>query len=130
MFLNRFLNWNKMIDTVEDLVRLQEENETLKERLRDLETKLAAVTGGSSKAGMERVKVESSLLAYIGYDSSQQVLEIEFKKGKIHHYYDVPPEVFLKLQLSRSKGRFYLSKIDKQYKFSTVKRKKRILSFF
>ena len=39
---------------------------------------------------MERIAVESSNLASIGYDEASMVLEVEFKHGGIYQYFDVP----------------------------------------
>jgi hypothetical protein len=57
---------------------------------------------------MERQAIESKMLKSIGYDPATQTLEVEFNKGDVYQYLNVPPETFAKFTASDSKGRFYL----------------------
>ena len=59
--------------------------------------------------------VDSSSLASIGYDSTQQLLEVEFKHGAVYRYEDVPPEVFTVFLKADSKGAFFNSHIKDSY---------------
>ena len=43
---------------------------------------------------MKRQQVESSNLSSIGYDSEDQILEVEFKHGGIYQYFEVPENIF------------------------------------
>jgi hypothetical protein len=49
--------------------------------------------------------VESSFITAIGYNAETQVLEVEFKAGRIYQYLDVPPETYAELMASESIGR-------------------------
>ncbi len=55
---------------------------------------------------MEREKVSSSNLASVGYDESDNTLEVEFLNGTIYQYYEVPKSVFDGLMNAASHGTF------------------------
>lgn len=75
---------------------------------------LHAETGG-------RVPVQSSSLASIGYDSSTQVLEVEFHDGSIYRYAAVPPGVHRDFLAARSKGRFFATFVRGRYAFEKTR---------
>ncbi len=56
---------------------------------------------------MERVPVQSSNLASIGYDISTSILEIEFRNGSVYQYYSVPAQVHEGLMNAGSKGSYF-----------------------
>ena len=56
---------------------------------------------------MERKVVESSNLSEIGYDPETLTLEIQFKKGSVYQYYDVPVEVYDEFMESKSLGKSF-----------------------
>jgi hypothetical protein len=56
---------------------------------------------------MERVSVNSSYIASIGYDASTMTLEIQFRNGSIYQYYGVPAEVYEGLMNAGSKGSYF-----------------------
>lgn len=62
---------------------------------------------------MERVPVESSHLASVGYDSASSTLEIEFRKGSIYQYFGVPEHVHQDLMTAPSKGTYFDRNIKK-----------------
>ena len=64
---------------------------------------------------MERKNVSSSALSSVGYDRSNQVLEIEFKSGGIYQYYDVPAEVFEGLMSASSHGEYFYKYVENIY---------------
>ncbi len=39
---------------------------------------------------MDRIQVRSSNIRSIGYDQNRQILEVEFLKGGVYQYFDVP----------------------------------------
>ena len=43
--------------------------------------------------GMNRVAVDSTSVASVGYDERKHVLEIEFRGGRVYRYLDVPAAV-------------------------------------
>ncbi len=55
---------------------------------------------------MERVNVSSSNVAFIGYDSDTQTLEVGFVKGTVYQYPGVPQEVYEEFLSSSSKGSY------------------------
>lgn len=63
---------------------------------------------------MERVKVESSQLASVGYDESKQQLEIEFHGGSIYVYDNVESQLHSDLITAKSVGSFFINNIKRQ----------------
>ena len=53
---------------------------------------------------MNRSDVDSTSLKSIGYDSGSSVLEVEFVKGSIYRYSDVPEHVYDEVMTSDSIG--------------------------
>lgn len=39
---------------------------------------------------MDRQPVASSTVVSVGYDDATAVLEVEFRQGRVYHYFDVP----------------------------------------
>jgi KTSC domain len=71
---------------------------------------------------VRRRPVESTSLESVGYDSTEQRLEIEFKHGAIYEYLDVPAEVFEAFLAADSKGTFFNNDIKTSYDFARVSR--------
>lgn len=69
---------------------------------------------------MERVPVEDKVLVSIGYDAEERVLELEFPKGKVYQYLDVPPELHEWLLRSHDKRSMFRNKIDGVFEFRRV----------
>ena len=69
---------------------------------------------------MKRQLVESSNLASIGYDPINQILEVEFKKGGIYQYFEVPESVFEELMNADSHGVYFSANIRNEYEFSKL----------
>lgn len=65
---------------------------------------------------MEMIQVESSNLKSIGYDEDQAILRIEFKKGGLYEYYDVPQYEYDGLYAADSKGTYASQNIYKNYR--------------
>lgn len=63
-----------------------------------------------------RQRVESSVIAAVGYSKRRHILEIEFVNGAIYRYLDVPSTVHRDLMSAESKARFYDSKIRRHYR--------------
>ena len=54
---------------------------------------------------MQRVPVESSSIASIGYAPQRRVLELEFRQsGEVYQYFDVPAEEYAEFLGADSKG--------------------------
>ena len=56
---------------------------------------------------MQRVPVESSSIASIGYAPQERVLELEFRhSGEVYQYFDVPAEEYTAFLAVDSKGTY------------------------
>lgn len=62
---------------------------------------------------MKRQSVESSNLASVGYDVENEILEIEFNKGGVYQYFDVPENVYEELMSASSHGQYFDRNIKK-----------------
>jgi len=69
---------------------------------------------------MKRKIIESSNIKSIGYDVAEQILEIEFTRGAIYQYSQVPSEEVCGLLLADSLGSFFSKNIAKNYKYNQV----------
>ena len=58
-----------------------------------------------------RKKVESSVIASVGYDKERRDLMVEFKSGELYMYQGVPPIVYEKFLEAESKGSFFNSNV-------------------
>ena len=64
---------------------------------------------------MERIPVQSSNLATIGYDSETETLEITFLKSGIYEYRNVPQIIYDELMNSPSHGSYFSREIKNTY---------------
>jgi len=69
---------------------------------------------------MNRQNVESSSIKSIGYDPFNEFLEVEFVRGAIYQYVNVPAEVFSQLENADSIGSYFSKNIAKKYKYEKV----------
>lgn len=70
---------------------------------------------------MKRVPVTSSNVASVGYDEATKTLEVEFKKGGIYQYFDVPASVHAGLLAAPSIGSYLDADIKKAgYRYKLV----------
>jgi hypothetical protein len=82
----------------------------------------------SEEAALSRIKREpvvSSNVASIGYSRHLHALEIEFTRGAIYRFLDVPREVYLKLMAADSKGHFIAENLRGKYRFLRVRASRR-----
>lgn len=56
---------------------------------------------------MQRQHVSSSNLSSVGYDSSTQILEVEFNNRRIYQYRNVPLSIYQGLMRASSHGRYF-----------------------
>lgn len=56
---------------------------------------------------MHRRKVDSSVIATVGHDPAQNILEIEFCNGRLYHYFLVPRSVYEGLLAAPSLGAYF-----------------------
>ena len=67
---------------------------------------------------MKRQRVISSSIRSVGYDSANQIMEIEFQSGGIYCYYGVPREVYQELLNAPSKGRYFEANVRGTYRYA------------
>ena len=61
---------------------------------------------------------ESSNIARFGYDFAMQVLKVEFKKGGVYSYFDVPEHLFENMRAAPSKGQYLAQQIKGRYRYA------------
>lgn len=64
---------------------------------------------------MERQLVTSDNLAEVGYDPESETLEIQFRRGGVYQYYNVPAFIHERLMAADSLGRFFNAEIKGHY---------------
>jgi hypothetical protein len=69
---------------------------------------------------MDRVPVESSVIAEVGYNVSCQTLEVQFRSGAIYLYYFVPQGVYDALITADSKGTYFNKQIKGVYEHHRI----------
>lgn len=74
----------------------------------------------STKGVSPKVKVVSSNLKTIQYDSKKRTLHIIFKNNRVYLYQNVPIQVYEGLLKSGSKGTYFLQFIAKRYKYKEI----------
>jgi len=69
---------------------------------------------------IDRVRVESSAMNSVGYDSNESVLVVEFPNGTVYHYFDVPSEVHSGLLSAESHGKYFHRHIRGKFRHERV----------
>lgn len=69
---------------------------------------------------MNRQPVESTMLASVGYDPVDEILELAFRSGGVYRYTEVPEEIYRELMAAPSLGEYFLVYIDDQYTYMRV----------
>ncbi len=69
---------------------------------------------------MERLPVQSTEIALIGYDAQKLLLEITFRRGGVYRYRGIPPEIYQKLMDAPSIGTYFSENIKEVYEFVKV----------
>lgn len=64
---------------------------------------------------MKRQAVSSSNLASLGYNTDNEILEVEFNNGDIYQFFKVPKEVFNELMGASSHGVYFSANIRNKY---------------
>ena len=64
---------------------------------------------------MERTPVSSSNISAIGYDTGNQVLEVEFTNGAVYAYSGVPSDEYEGFMNADSKGKYLHANIKNRY---------------
>jgi len=58
---------------------------------------------------MKRFPVTSSSISAVGYDDVTQVMEVEFKTGKVYQYPMIPREKYDALMAADSMGKHFIA---------------------
>ena len=66
----------------------------------------SAITNKTGRAAITRIRVKSSNIFAIGYDTNTKILQVEFKNGSVYEYYEVPENIYVAFMDADSKGRF------------------------
>lgn len=69
---------------------------------------------------MDRVPLESGVVASAGYDEGAGVLEIEFVSGRVYQYRSVPRSVYEWLLKTPTKGAYFNRMISDRYDYRDV----------
>ena len=69
---------------------------------------------------MQQNNVASTNLKSVGYDCDTETLEVEFLRGSVYQYYNVPQNIFEQLMREGSKGKFLFNFIRNAYPYSRV----------
>ena len=69
---------------------------------------------------MRRVRVQSSSVASVGYDGAANVLELEYRNGKVYRYLNVPAAAHRLLLQAPSIGDFVNSVIKPRFEAERV----------
>jgi hypothetical protein len=67
------------------------------------------------------VIIKSSNLTSASYNTTSKVLTTTFNNGSIYEYYGIPWDVFTKLRMSESQGKFFNINISRAYKYKKIK---------
>jgi len=69
---------------------------------------------------MKKINVESSSIKSIGYNSQSCILEIEFIRGAIYQYRNVPSLHVVRLLFAESIGKYFDQNIKKNYEYEKI----------
>ncbi len=69
---------------------------------------------------MNRTPVSSSNVASVGYDQNTMTLEVEFMKGSVYQYFDVPESEYSNLIGAESVGRYLNQNIKGNYRYVQI----------
>jgi KTSC domain len=69
---------------------------------------------------MERTPVTSSNIREIGYDSDNQILELEFNDGSVYQYSGVPANEYEGIMNADSKGKYLHANIKNRYPYTKL----------
>lgn len=65
-------------------------------------------------------EMSSSNLRKSIYDTETKTLIVEFTNGITYEYCDVPHQIYTKLRMSKSQGKYFASEISRNYKYTKL----------
>ena len=69
---------------------------------------------------MHRFPIPSTEITQVGYQEDSETLEIQFVKGGVYQFFNVPSKVFDEFMSAPSKEGYYHSKIGERFPCSRV----------
>ncbi|HJW19280.1 MAG TPA: KTSC domain-containing protein [Candidatus Nitrosotalea sp.] len=70
---------------------------------------------------MEKTRVKSSSIRIIGYDESEQILEIDFVHGGTYRYFGVPKPIYDNLmKYEEAYGKYHARFIKNRYRHEKI----------
>ena len=73
---------------------------------------------------MNRIGVKSTNLVSVGYDFASHTLEVEFRKGQVYHYFEVPEYIYDGLLSATSAGVYFQVHIKGRFVYRIVQEEK------
>lgn len=67
------------------------------------------------------VNIQSSNLKFATYNTTSKILKVTFNNGSIYEYYNVPWQLFTKMRMAESQGKFFNTEIGKFFKYKKLK---------
>lgn len=64
--------------------------------------------------------IKSSNIVESKYDTSNKTMTIKFNNGVEYEYNDVPHEIYVQFRMAESQGKFFSSKISKNYEYKKL----------
>ena len=68
----------------------------------------------------EMKKVDSELVASMGYNPEKKVMEVEFHENRVYAYQDVPEKVYKDMIGAKSIGKYFLKNVLDKYDFEKI----------
>ena len=65
-------------------------------------------------------EIESSNIKKTEYDTETKQLVTEFNNGLKYEYENVPHQIYTRVRMAESQGKFFMSEIAKKYKYKKV----------
>ena len=65
-------------------------------------------------------EIQSSNIRKTEYDTETKNLLVEFNNGAKYEYQEVPHQVYTQFRMSESQGKFFSTKISKNYKYKKI----------
>lgn len=90
------------------------------EGLQQLNEIVAATALPACEEPIAMLPVSSSMANAVGYNSDQQILQVEFHNGAVYQYADVDEHTWEELHQSESIGRFFNDEIRGRYECERV----------
>ena len=70
---------------------------------------------------MEKIRLNSSILAWVRYLPDLCLLQVGLRTGKDYEYFAVPATTYLGLLAAESKGRYFNQHIRNDFRFQRIK---------